>query len=59
MHPTVVGDVLATGLEDTLTQYPLEDLPDSYRADTRALIQADKLACENGPVCLPGQVGIG
>ena len=30
MHPTGVGDVLATGLEDTLTQYPLEDLPDLY-----------------------------
>ena len=27
LHPTGVGDVLATGLEGALNQYPLEDLP--------------------------------
>ena len=41
LHPTGVGDVLATVLEDALTQYPLEDLPDYYQADTGALNQAD------------------
>ena len=59
LHPTGVGDVLATELDDALTQYPLEDLPDSYQADTGAIIQADQSACNNGPVRLPRQVGVG
>ena len=54
-----MGDVLATGLEDTLTQYPMEDIPNSYRADTTALVQADQSACDDGPVRRPGRVGVG
>ena len=59
MHLTVVGDVLATFLEDALTQYTLEDIHDYYRADTGALIQANQSACNNGPIRLPKQVGFG
>ena len=59
LHPTGVGDFLATDLEDSLTQYNMEDLPDSYRADTGALIKANKSAYENGLVLRPRQVGVG
>ena len=59
LQPTGVGGVLATGLEDALTQYTLEYLPDSYQDDTRGFIQANKLACKNGPVRHPRQVVVG
>ena len=59
LHPTGVGDVIDTGLEDALTQYPLEDLPNSYPADTGALIQDEQSDCNNGPVRRPRQVGVG
>ena len=59
LHPTGVGEVFATGLEDTLTQYPLEDLPDSYQAYTGELIEANHSACNKGPVSLPRRLGVG
>ena len=59
LHPTGTGDVLATVLVDALTQYPLEDLPDTYRADTGALIQDDRSAYNNVPVCRPRREDVG
>ena len=56
LQPTGVGGVLATGLEDALTQYTLEYLPDSYQDDTRGFIQANKLALQKWP-CTPPKAG--
>ena len=58
LHLTGVGDFLVTCVEDAHTQYHLGDLPNSHRADTGSLIQVNKSACDNGPVCFPMQVGI-